>query len=95
METPFQYAITVQWSPKHQKYEAFVPTLMSCAVRFLPECPIVGYGFTQAEAIQSIMWQSQLLINGLKKLAILPPPADIKAVLETSTPRLRSQHGSS
>lgn len=77
MREPFGYSITVQWSNKYDKYEAFVPTLMPHVRIFVPDHPVISFGSTPDEAISSAMWQAKLALRKLKKLAILPPASDI------------------
>lgn len=73
---PFPYQITVQWSSRHEKYEAFSPTLMEYSNRFLPKFRSVAYEDTPEGAISSFINNSKKLISELRKLCILPPPSD-------------------
>ena len=78
MNSPFKYQIIVQWSGiKENKYEAFVPTLMTHVQKFLPGHPTISFGDTPQEALNAAMWQAKLILKATKKLAILPPRADV------------------
>jgi len=76
------YQIIVQWSHKNQRYEAFSPTLAGVASKFIPDFPKVAYASTPSLAIENAIIQSKKVLLLLKKLSILPPPADVNYVPE-------------
>lgn len=73
----FEYQIVVQWDVRNNRYEAYSPTLSTFAVRFMPDFPKTAYGESMSDALENSAVQSKNLLKELKKLAILPPPADV------------------
>ncbi len=76
------YQVVVQWSPTNSRFEAYSPTLMTQSIQLAPDFPRVAYGDSIVEAVENYEVLADKFLALLKKLAILPPPADVGPAVE-------------
>lgn len=75
--SPLPWKIILQWSETEGKYEAYVPSLVEYIQKFTPENSLVKYSTSPGVAVEEALQAAREVLQELKGLAILPPPADV------------------